>query len=204
MKGFLLILEYNIKKIGARLKAERKLAGFKSMDTLGEYIREYNYRGVTRQTIAKWENGEEMPPLDVLLNLCVPFQCGLGYLLCEYDYKTRINADIGEVTGLSEKAISILSQWKKIGGLPGKDYTWARNSTQAINDLIEQELRFSHDVLNPIAEYCCYRKVYATKNISDKTRTQALNKYRLALFTAANGLTDCIKAIYAKQAHDTN
>lgn len=50
-------MEYNIKKIGARLKAERKLAGFKSMDTLGEYIREYNYRGVTRQTIAKWENG---------------------------------------------------------------------------------------------------------------------------------------------------
>ena len=112
-KGFLLILRYNIKEIGLRLKKERKQAGFKSMDTLSEYIREHNYRGVKRQTIAKWENGEEMQPLDVLCTLCVPFQCDLGYLLCEYDHKTRTNADIGEITGLSETAINNLKKFKR-------------------------------------------------------------------------------------------
>lgn len=109
----MLILRYNIKAIGNRLKKERKLAGFKSMDALSDYIREHNYRGIKRQTIAKWEKGEEMPPLDVLCTLCVPFQCDLGYLLCEYDYKTRLNADIAEVTGLSEAAINNLKKFKR-------------------------------------------------------------------------------------------
>ena len=109
----MLILRYNIKAIGNRLKKERKLAGFKSMDALSDYIREHNYRGIKRQTIAKWEKGEEMPPLDVLCTLCVPFQCDLGYLLCEYDYKTRLNADIAEVTGLSETAINNLKKFKR-------------------------------------------------------------------------------------------
>ena len=63
MKGFLLILIYNRKRIGNRLRTERKKAGFKNMESLGERI------GASRQTIAKWEKGEEMPPLDVLCTL---------------------------------------------------------------------------------------------------------------------------------------
>ncbi|CVI69062.1 hypothetical protein BN3660_01432 [Eubacteriaceae bacterium CHKCI004] len=104
----MLIMKYNLKKIGKRLQTERKLAGFKSHDSLSEYIRQHNYRGFTRQTIAKWEHGLELPPLDVLCTLCVPFNCEIGYLLCEYDCKTRENTDINQVTGLSEDAINAL------------------------------------------------------------------------------------------------
>lgn len=106
MKGFLLILIYNRKRIGNRLRTERKKAGFKNMESLGERI------GASRQTIAKWEKGEEMPPLDVLCTLCALYQCDLGYLLCEYDYKTRTAADIGEITGLSDEAINTLAGLK--------------------------------------------------------------------------------------------
>ena len=102
------IMRYNYKKIGKRLKEERKKAGFKSHDSLSDYIGEHNYRQFKRQTIAKWENGEELPPLDVLCTLCVPFNCELGYLLCEYDCKTRDNTDIQAALGLSETAINNL------------------------------------------------------------------------------------------------
>lgn len=105
-------MEYNYFKIGERLKAERKNAGFKSHDTLCDYIQEHNYRSFTRQTIAKWEKGLELPPLDVLCTLCVPFKCEVGYLLCEYDCKTRENTDIKEAIGLSEFAIDTLKHYK--------------------------------------------------------------------------------------------
>lgn len=192
-------MEYNFSRIGERLKSERKNAGFKSHDALCDYIQEHNYRSFTRQTIAKWEKGLELPPLDVLCTLCLPFKCEVGYLLCEYDCKYKENTDVQNITGLSEKAINILTKWKNIGNLPDTKYNWARNSTRAINDLLEQEMWFSHEVLNSIAEYCYYRKVYELINIPDEQKTQALNKFRLALFTATNGLTDCIQEIYKKE-----
>lgn len=109
----MLFMEYNLIKIGKRLKEERKQAGFKSHDALSDYIRENNYRCFKRQTIAKWERGEELPPLDVLCALCVPFNCEVGYLLCEYDCKKRRNADIQEETGLTEDAINALRFMKE-------------------------------------------------------------------------------------------
>lgn len=101
-------MEYNFIKIGKRLKKERKAAGFKSHDALSNYIREHNYRCFTRQTIAKWEQGKELPPLDVLCTLCIPFNCEVGYLLCEYDCKTRIETDIQLETGLSRESVERL------------------------------------------------------------------------------------------------
>lgn len=105
-------MRYNFKKIGKRIKDERKLAGYKSQDALCDYIGEHNYRSIKRQTLAKWENGEEMPPLDVLCTLCELFDCEVGYLLCEYDCKTRTKTDIHALTGLSDNAIDSLVQIK--------------------------------------------------------------------------------------------
>lgn len=103
-------MKYNLIEIGDRLKTERKKAGFKNHDELADYIRNHNYRGFTRQTISKWERGLEMPPLDILCSLCEPFECELGYLLCEYDCKTRNDTDIRNETGLSEDAINVLKE----------------------------------------------------------------------------------------------
>lgn len=197
--GFLLKMRYDKIKIGNRLKEERKKAGFKSQDALVEYIQLNNYRSFKRQTISKWEKGEEMPPLDVLCTLCEPFNCELGYLLCEHDCKTKSSTDIHQITGLSEKSIEILKQWNKVGSLKGQDYSWARNCTRAINDLLEEDIWFSHEVLLPIADYCVKRHRYEEPALSDHERTKALKDFRLALFTASEGLISCIKAIYTKE-----
>lgn len=89
-------MQYNLSKIGKRLKKERKQAGFKSHESLRDYIQESCQRCVSRQTIAKWESGEckELPPLEIMLELCNKYDCELGYLLCEYDCKTRDDSDL--------------------------------------------------------------------------------------------------------------
>lgn len=56
------------------------------------------------QTVSKWENGNSVPSLDNLFKLCDLFGCDLGYLLGEYECKTRAAADIQEMTGLSRLA----------------------------------------------------------------------------------------------------
>lgn len=78
-----------------------------SQDKLGSLI------GTTRQTISKWEKGigGEIT-LNMLLRLCDIFQCEMGYILCEYDCKTRELTDICESTNLPENAASALINTK--------------------------------------------------------------------------------------------
>lgn len=185
-------MKYNLNEIGERLKKERKNAGFKSHDGLADYIRNHNYKGFTRQTISKWERGLEMPPLDILCSLCELFECELGYLLCEYNCKTRNDTDIHNETGLSEDAINVLKEWNRISKEKGPQYTWARNSLQALNDLLSQGVIVANNILLPIEEYIVYRSEYETMG----RKKINLDKYRLALFTASDGLSECIKNIY--------
>lgn len=109
----MLIKGYNLKKIGMRLKEERKAAGFSSQDALSEFIEKVCHRSFKRQTIAKWERGEDMPPLEVMLKLCERYDCELGYLLCEHDTKIKTTVEISAETGLSEEAINHLRELKK-------------------------------------------------------------------------------------------
>ena len=94
----------------------------------------------------------------------------------------------------------------EIGGSPGSSYTWTRNSIKVINDLIEQKIYLSENVLNPIANYIYYLSIFESPSYTRHERNTALDKFRLSLFTATNGLTDCIKAIYknTKKIPDTN
>lgn len=192
MEDILLKMKYNVFEIGKKLKEERKNAGFKSCDALADYIREHNYRGFTRQTISKWECGKEMPPLDVLLSLCERFECELGYLLCEYPNKTRTNTDIHNETGLSEGAINILREWNRISKEKGEQYIWAQNALQALNDLLCQGIILADNILLPMADYMVYRFKY---DFNGRKKSD-LDKFRLALYTATDGLSECIKNIY--------
>ena len=97
-------VKYDCKKIGKRIKNERKKLGF----TQSEFAEKLGYGVNSRQSIAKWESGEKMPDLNLLLNMCDMFGCELGYLLCEFDCKTRTATDIKKETGLSEKSIEKL------------------------------------------------------------------------------------------------
>ena len=124
-----MINKYNFQKIGNRIKQERNKAK-KSQDELGDYI------GVTRQKVAKWEHGKDLPQLSDLLRLCNLFDCEIGYLLCEYDCKTKVATDIQTVTGLSETAINRISS--SITGKGIRLCSQTRNyERKALNNILE-------------------------------------------------------------------
>lgn len=103
-------MKYNLRKIGKRIRKERRAAGYKNQSTLAETL---NLSIESRQTIGNWENGKNLPDIEYLLKMCELFDCELGYLLCEYDCKTRQATDIQTATGLSEKAIEMLTKIKQ-------------------------------------------------------------------------------------------
>lgn len=108
---------YEFQKIGDRIRTER--AKLNSLSNSGKekpmtQSDLANELGVTRQTVAKWERGDDMPSLSKCLELCNLFNCELGYLLCEYNCKTRMATDINRVTGLKEEAIEFLKQRKPL------------------------------------------------------------------------------------------
>ena len=102
-------MKYDQCIIATRIKTERKAAKL-SMERLAELI------NVNRNTMTAWERQDEsgrIPPLDDLLQMCELFQCELGYLLGEYDCKTRVDTDIKAETGLIEPTIRYLRYLKK-------------------------------------------------------------------------------------------
>ncbi len=102
-------INYDWEKIGARIKFERENIDM-TQEELAEAI------NVSRSTIIKWENARaSAPSIRDLLLLCNFFNCELGYLLCEYDCKTRELTDICNKTGLSENAIQRILAWKRSG-----------------------------------------------------------------------------------------
>lgn len=94
-------MDYNIKAIGERIKQERKATKLSQQ----ELLEKVGYSRDSRQAIRDWELGLLMPDLTIMLKLCNIFNCDLGYLLCEYDCKTRAVTDICYELGLSEKAV---------------------------------------------------------------------------------------------------
>ena len=94
--------ERRSQEIGERIRTERK-----KLDLTQDGFAEKIDIG-SRQTIAQWENGVALPPLSKLLCMCDLFGCEIGYLLCDYDCKTRTATDIQKETGLSEAAIKEL------------------------------------------------------------------------------------------------
>ena len=116
--------EYDLKKIGKRIRSERLKAGYTSQKIFAK-----KFFLSDRQTVSKWENGKKLPSIDNLLTMCDLFHCQLGYLLCEYDCKTGENTNIHNLIGLSEKSINIL---KFI-----KSETALSDSLKALNRIIE-------------------------------------------------------------------
>ena len=95
-----MITMYNWKKIGERVRLEREKRGL-TMEAMADRI------GTSRQTVSRWERGDGVEiTLNMLLRMCDIFECELGYMLCEYDCKTREATDICKATGLSEAAVA--------------------------------------------------------------------------------------------------
>lgn len=119
-------MDYNWLEIGMRIQGLRTAKGW-SQD---EYVEQLRTQGVstTRNRISAVENGnKDKISFPLLLASSELFGCDIGYLLGEYDYKTRTACDINEVLGLSENAIRQLAYLK--AAAPG--------AIEALNRLIE-------------------------------------------------------------------
>lgn len=88
--------------IGERIRQQRIEAGYKTQSDFAEAL---GLQYDSRQSVGAWEQGKRLPPLNILLKMCELFDCEIGYLLYEYDCKTREETDISAATGLSEKSI---------------------------------------------------------------------------------------------------
>lgn len=99
-------MKYNIKdnkyKIGERIRKERIEAGYKNQSDFAVAL---GLKEDSRQSVGSWENGIRFPSLDMFLKMCEIFECEIGYLLCEFDCKTKEETDIQKATGLSNKSI---------------------------------------------------------------------------------------------------
>ena len=130
-------------KIGMRLRTERKNLKL----TQEELASQLNIS--SRQRVARWENGTELPVLSDLLRMSDLFGCEIGYLLCDYDCKTRTATDIQKETGLSEAAIARIGSSTSGSGV--RLYTKQRDlERKALNYVIEFN---GGDMLELIANY---------------------------------------------------
>lgn len=142
---------YSNSKIIERIKTERKSIKL-SQEAFAAAL------GYTRKTINSWEKGKTFPQLSDLLNMCNLFDCDLGYLLCEYDCKTRENTDIVNATGLSESTVNIIKFMDQQSKLPANDIfdcmpAKYKNLLHTIDILIQSSLSDDVSVLGLICSY---------------------------------------------------
>lgn len=152
----MLILDniFNLKIIGQRIKTERSNLHI-SQQSLADAL-----NISARQTIAKWEKGIILPQLEDLLNMCNIFHCEIGYLLGEYNCRTRVATDISKETGLTEKSIlSLQNIYSKRNQLPtdsfDTDIALADIILRSVNNLLESASNSSieYSLLGMISQY---------------------------------------------------
>ena len=94
--------------IGNRITEARKRAGLSK----AEVERRCPF---SRQTLTAWERGDSSPGVDDLARLAALFGCDFGYLVGEYEERTRPVTDIRAETGLSPEAIEVLQALNEAG-----------------------------------------------------------------------------------------
>ena len=141
--------KYTWEKIGERIKFEREQNGLTQKELMLKIGRsEESYR-----ILGRWEKGITRPQFSDIIELCKVFDCELGYLLCEYDCKTREATDIQQATGLCQQAINRLTKLKSLR--PELDSTSRLLPMQKVfNDIELVNLILSRsDSVNKMCEY---------------------------------------------------
>ena len=115
-------------RIGSRIAAERKKAHL-TQDDLADRLEKETGNKPKQSTISMWERGKSFPDsIEIIFALSRIFGCDCGYLLCDYDERTRDASGICEATGLSEATVNTLCNAKTWGA--------GRELTEVIDALI--------------------------------------------------------------------
>jgi len=101
-------MTYTYEAIGQRIKTERERLKL-SQTALAELL---NLAENSRIAVGAWEHGRTFPCLEHMKNMCEIFDCELDYLFGVIDKRTRSTTDICAITGLSEEAVLLLSEWR--------------------------------------------------------------------------------------------
>ena len=118
-------------RIGSKIRELRK-ADRLTQEGLAALM---NYSKDSRSTIGNWETGKHLPSTDQLIQLCNLFQCDIGCLFGDYDERYRSIADVCEITGLSENAVSFLFKLNKVS----KDDPLVLLQLQLLSDLLSRK-----------------------------------------------------------------
>lgn len=122
---------FDAKGIGRRIREARESAGY-SKAALETPL------SISRQTLTAWEKGDRAPGVDDLTKLCSLLHCDFGYLVGEYEEKTRPVTDVKMETGLSPEAIEILRIFKEY--CPGEELRIISNMIcYTVNDSLVKE-----------------------------------------------------------------
>ena len=163
--------------------------------------------GVDLKTVRSWEKDITLPDFRALSIMCDTFHCDADYLLLKIDYPTHALTDVKKETGLSEKAIQILSMT-----LSGQQYEagysyneWSEFGKNCLSWFIEnglfqecvaqgnyaREWAVVHCTLDGFPEY--FRKIVdavVTNNDFDNIETAFV---AALTFTTSDALTDLVE-----------
>lgn len=175
-------MKYNYEAIGKRIKEETS----KQKDSLGISLQAYaqEHLHISRSTLDNWTKGKGLS-LETLTMLCDKFNCELGYLLCEKEYenKTKSTTDICRATGLSEKAVNIL--------------TAAQSNDKA--DIISHMIESPHGIWDLIIKVLSSRYLYQSiKNNPFSSAADKAYKQVKKLFVELLAPYDTEKEIFIK------
>lgn len=123
--------KYSPEIVGERIKKERKAMGISQDAFVEKYGQKLSIS--SRTTLYKWERGEGELSIWNILELSNIFGCSPGYLIGEYDCRTRAATDIRAKTGLSEMAIMLLLDHPAAG-----NFVSAVFEDEGIHDLLHE------------------------------------------------------------------
>ena len=124
-------MNYDAKLIGNLIRKERKKRNW-TLEKLGSKL------GVTGKQVSKYEKGDPLPPIDMMIKLCGVFDCEMGYLLGEKSYSegTRLQTAILEHLHLSATSADMI---KRITGTDRRSPSFGYKSdeyTRILNGLL--------------------------------------------------------------------
>lgn len=108
-------IESRRKRIGERIKAERKRVGLTQEEFAERLTVLLGCDNIAQNTISNWEKGSPLPSTEKIIAMSRIFGCDCGYLLCDYEQRTHNSTEMCKETGLSERSIQILCNNNKWG-----------------------------------------------------------------------------------------